>query len=287
MRHFIYTRVERIENNSHLRKNIPTPHKGLNCQPGPPKLGRRNHVMTKKLDARNCFCRYRLFFSPKPLRTRSCTRGRPTAANHGALLVLGEFPSSRGRPSLSNPTPPPTGQSDLPPHRGPPAAPPPPLLLSTSPLLVTLAACWATPMEIMAIRSPAARFSRKLLRAGARGRVSSPAGQRRRGLLGACSPADSADRELAGAREHAGLPLAVVIVQPRGSTLLLLLGGRCADGHSPRLLLFGTTVGLSSPSQPPPRSGATARPFPRRWLMGPAATDAASIDDTNAAWSGG
>jgi hypothetical protein len=63
----IYTiRVERIENNSHSRKNIPTPHKGPTCQPGPPELGRRNRVVTKKLDARNCFCRYRLFFSPKP-----------------------------------------------------------------------------------------------------------------------------------------------------------------------------------------------------------------------------
>jgi hypothetical protein len=238
-------------------------------------------------DARNRFRRYGLFFFHRS----RCVPARVPAADPPPRITAHSWSWVSFLPAAavppSNPTPLPTGQSDPPPHRGPPAAPPPPLLLSTSPLLVTLAACWATPMEIMAICSPAARFSRKLLRAGARGRASSPAGQRRRGLLGACSPADSADRELAGAREHAGLPLAVVIVQPRGSTLLLLLGGRCADGHSPRLLLFGTTVGLSSPSQPPPRSGATARPFPRRWLMGPAATDAASIDDTNAAWSGG
>jgi hypothetical protein len=85
------------------------------------------------------------------------------------------------------------------------------------------------PMDIKVIRSPAARSTRKLLGEAAWGRASSPPGERRRGLLGVCSPAGSADRERPG---RAGI--VVVIVQPQGSTLLLLLGGRCVQGKPTR-----------------------------------------------------
>jgi hypothetical protein len=47
-----------------------TPHKCPTCQRGPPLLGRRNLVVTKKLDARNCFCRYHLFIFTEAFSTR-------------------------------------------------------------------------------------------------------------------------------------------------------------------------------------------------------------------------
>jgi hypothetical protein len=133
------------------------------------------------------------------------------------------------------------GQSDPPPHPSlsscPPAAAPPLDLSSTRGAECRWATQWTS--RSFALRLPDPPGScwekrREVVRAPpvgaiARGRASSSPGERRRGLLGVCSPTGSADRERPG---RAGI--VVVIVQPQGSTLLLLLGGRCVQGKPTR-----------------------------------------------------